>query len=345
MKRRKFGQLLLGSPLLLTKPMKSLNSSQQKKTRKPARLKKGDVVGLIAPASAASAEKFEKAIANIKALGLQIKVGQYARLKTGFLAGTDDQRLSDLHGMYMDKNVQAIWAVRGGYGTTRILSKINYSLIQRNPKILIGYSDITGLTNAIYAKTGVVGFHGPVGSSGFTDYNLTYLRKVLFEGPDKMELKIGDANNHEKDPAFRPRVITSGIMTGKLIGGNLTLLSAMAGTCQLPDFKNKIVFIEDIGEKPYRIDRMLTQLLNATNLAKASGILLGVFYDCETKNTDSSFTLEAVLNERLGGLGVPVFYGFPIGHIDDMVTIPVGIRAQFNTGTQVLTYLESPFTS
>ncbi len=344
MDRRKFNKLILGAPLLLApqQNLPAIGGPYGIKIKKPLRLQKGDKVGLIAPASAASQEKFEKAIFNLESLGLQVSVGNYAHEKTGFLAGSDEKRLSDLHRMYEEDSIKAIWAVRGGYGTTRILSRLNYKMIRKKAKILIGYSDITALSNAIFAKSGVVGFHGPLGSSDFTDYNLEYLQKVLFEGHVKLSVSIGDANRDNPSDAFRQQVITPGHMKGRLAGGNLTLLSSMAGTGLLPDFKGKIVFMEDIGEKPYRIDRMLTQLLNTTNLAKASGILLGVFEDCETDDTESSWTLEEVLRDRLGKLGIPVFYGFPIGHIKDQATIPIGIRAQFDTTSRELIYLESP---
>lgn len=344
MDRRKFSKILLGTPLIMTNPFsaQARKEDSRRRIRKPKRLQKGDKVGLIAPASAASMEKFEKAIYNIESLGLQPHVGTYAREKTGFLAGDDDKRLADLHRMFEEDTVKAIWAIRGGYGTTRLLDHINFNTIRKNPKILVGYSDITALSNAIFARSGVIGFHGPVASSDFTEYNLEYIQKVLFEGHVKLSLSADQANSLETASAFQQKVITPGRMTGKLVGGNLSLLSSLAGTGYLPNLKGKLVFIEDIGEKPYRIDRMLTQLLSATNLAKASGILLGVFNDCEAESTQNSFSLDEVLRDRLGHLGIPVFYGFPFGHIKDQVTIPIGIQATFSTTERKLTYLESP---
>ncbi|HHB78606.1 MAG TPA: LD-carboxypeptidase [Saprospiraceae bacterium] len=344
MDRRKFNKLILGAPLLLASPktLPAISGPYGIRIKKPPRLQKGDKVGLIAPASAATQEKFEKAIFNIESLGLKVSVGTYAHEKTGFLAGDDDKRLSDLHRMFEEDSIKAIWAVRGGYGTTRLIPRLNYRMIRKHPKILIGYSDITALSNAIFARSGVVGFHGPVASSDFTDYNLEYLQKVLFEGHVKLTVQIGYANSNNVSDAYRQQVITPGHMKGHLAGGNLSLLSAMVGTGYLPDFNRKIVFIEDIGEKPYRIDRMLTQLLTSTNLAKASGILLGIFEDCETDDPENSWTLQEVLRDRLGKLGMPVFYGFPIGHIQDQATIPIGITAKFDTTSRELIYLESP---
>ncbi len=344
MERRKFNKILFGAPLLLSTPpnLAKVGGPYGIKIKKPPRLQKGDKVGLIAPASPASAEKFEKAIFNLEKLGLNVSVGTYAHNKIGYLAGEDDKRLSDLHRMYEEDSIKAIWSVRGGYGTTRIIKQLNYKMIRKHPKILIGYSDITALSNAIFARSGVVGFHGPLGSSDFTAYNMDYLQKVLFEGHVKLTVEIGYANREQTSDAYRQRVITPGKMRGRLAGGNLSLLSAMAGTGLLPDFKDKIIFIEDIGEKPYRIDRMLTQLLTSTNIHKASGILLGVFEDCETDDTENSWTLEEVLRDRLGKMGIPVFYGFPVGHIKDQATLPIGIHASFDTTSRKLIYLESP---
>jgi len=343
MDRRKFNRLLLGTPLLFAKyPKVSESSPYGIRIKKPPRLKKGDKIGLIAPASAPTVDKFEHAIYNLESLGLNVKAGMYAREKTGFLAGTDDQRRSDLMRMFEEDSIKAIWAVRGGYGTTRILPYLDYRLIRKHPKILVGFSDITALTNAIFARSGVVGFHGPVAASEWTDYDRHYIQKMLFETHVRIAVEPDGANGDQTDPLFSPRVITPGHMTGRVVGGNLTLLSAMVGTGLLPDFKDKIVLIEDIDEAPYRIDRMLTQLLTSTKLYQAAGILLGVFKGCETDNKENSFTLQEVLRDRLGQLGMPVYYGFPFGHIRDQPVLPIGIKASFDTSERILKYLESP---
>ena len=308
---------------------------------KPQRLQKGDTVGLITPASPASEEKIKKAIQNIENQGFKVKYTDAIRLKNGHLAGTDAQRLANLHDMFADKEVKAIWCVRGGYGCTRILPQVDYRLIKKNPKILIGYSDVTALLHAVQQKTGLMCFHGPVGASTFTEYNLEHLTKTLFEPDNQHLITLSKENLEKQDVAYQPVLIKSGTARGKLSGGNLCLLSTMAGTPYQVDFTDKIVFLEDVGEKPYRVDRMLTQLLQSSNLAKAKGIVLGIFEDCQPKDEEYSLSLIDTLKERLGNLNMPVLYGFSFGHIQNMCTLPLGIEAEFNADAMTLQFLEN----
>ena len=308
---------------------------------KPQRLQKGDTIGLITPASPASEEKIKKAIQNIENQGFKVKYTDAIRLKNGHLAGTDAQRLANLHDMFADKEVKAIWCVRGGYGCTRILPQIDYRLIKKNPKILIGYSDVTALLHAVQQKTGLMCFHGPVGASTFTEYNLEHLTKTLFEPDNQHLITLSKENLEKQDAAYQPVLIKGGKVCGKLSGGNLCLLSTMAGTPYQVDFTDKIVFLEDVGEKPYRVDRMLTQLLQSSNLAKAKGIVLGIFEDCQPKDEEYSLSLIDTLKERLGNLNMPVLYGFSFGHIQNMCTLPLGIEAEFNADAMTLQFLEN----
>ncbi len=303
--------------------------------RKLKPLKAGDTVGLIAPGSPVSPEKFERALSNMKQLGLKVKYNDSALFNYGYLAGTDQQRLDDLHGMFANDEVDAIWCLRGGYGCTRLLPYINYKLIKKHPKILIGYSDVTALLIAIQQKTGMVGFHGPVATSVFTDYALTGIRATLMENNINHIIKAADFD-HPK------AIINPGIARGCLTGGNLSLLAAMAGTKYEMESKGKIIFIEDIGEKPYRIDRMLTQLLQAGLFKNAAGIALGVFDDCEAKPNDNSLSLIDTLKDRLSGLNIPVYYGMPFGHINDQCTFPVGIKAELNANEGTIRFLQAP---
>ncbi len=311
-----------------------------KKCIKPKTLAPGDTIGLITPSSSITEEKLEKAIANMKMLGLKVKLGKHIKAINGYLAGTDEQRLEDLHNMFADDEVDGIWCIRGGYGVGRILPKINYKLIKKNPKVLIGYSDITALLLAIYQKTGLIGFHGPLASSDFTDYSVKHLKGVLMNPQMSYTMDHAMDSDDSTDKAYHSKVLRSGKAKGELTGGNLTLLAAAMGTDFQPKFKNKLVFIEDIGERPYRLDRMFTQLLQSSDLHKAGGILLGVFEGCEAKENDRSLSLMEMFKDRLGHLEMPIIYGLSFGHIKNHMTLPVGIEAKMDTDKRTVTLLE-----
>lgn len=308
---------------------------------KPARLKPGATIGLIAPASPPAEEKFVRAYANLEAFGFKVKPGEFLRAQNGYLAGTDAQRLSDLHRAFSDPEVDAVWCLRGGYGCGRLLPDIDYDLIRKHPKPLIGYSDVTALHLAIHAKTGLVTFHGPVTASEFPENTIRHFKSVLMEPVAPYEIAAPGPDEILPGDEFKPFVIVPGKARGPLMGGNLALLSALAGTPFSPVYKDKLVFIEDIGEVPYRLDRMLTQMLQATDLAKAAGIALGVFTDCRSKGDGPSMTMQETLADRLGNLGIPVLYGLPFGHVAHQATFPYGIEAALDTERQTLTLLET----
>lgn len=314
----------------------------RKKLLRPSRLRKGDQVGLITPASYIDDDGLQKAVSNLEALGLRVVMGKHIRSLYGSLAGTDAERLADLHSMFANPDIRGIWCARGGYGAARLLEDVDYQLIRRNPKVLVGYSDITALHAALLQAAGLVTFHGPVGSSTFTDYTLAQLHAVLFEPQESHLIEVASAQQEqaEADALYKTAVITGGQAEGQLIGGNLSLLASLAGTAYLPDIKGKLVFIEDIGEKPYRIDRMLTTLRQAWPLEQAAGIVLGVFADCEAKEGSRSLSLQQTLKDRLGDLGIPVCYGLSFGHIEHMTTLPVGVRARLDTSSMSLRLLE-----
>lgn len=267
------------------------------------------------------------------------------RVKKGFLAGTDKQRLVDLHTMFGDPEIKGVVCARGGYGSGRLLPYIDYDLIKSNPKVLVGYSDITALLFAIQAKTGLVCFHGPVGASNYSDFTSGQFEDVLIKGKNKANIEQPKDWKDEQDLAFKLLQMSPGAATGALVGGNLSLLVSLIGTPYDLSYDDKIVFIEDVGESPYRIDRMLTQLLNAGKLDKAKGLALGVFAGCETKPDDpdysQSLSLREVLEDRLASLGIPVLYGLPIGHIDDNATVALGVMAELDVDKGCLKILES----
>ena len=295
----------------------------------PPALREGDTIGLISPAGPINEEKIQNAMENVLNMGLNYKIGQSATKESGYLAGTDKERLEDIHNMFANPDIKAIWCIRGGFGCTRILPHLNYDLIKNNPKILIGYSDVTALLSAIYIKTGLVGFHGPVAGAVQTIYSKYILNSLIMDKSSNCEIIAKNEMLFEKN--YPNYIIRPGQGSGNLVGGNLSLLSAMCGTPYLPPFKNNIVFIEDIGEKPYRLDRMLTQLIQGSDIKEANGIVLGNFVDCEKKEGERSYALKEVILDKIGSLNIPSLYGMPFGHMDDQCTLPIGIHAELDT--------------
>lgn len=342
MKRREFNSLW---PVLLAAGGSGkIVSPPRKKPAtiiKPARLKKGDLIGLITPGSFAPDSALAKAKRNMEALGFKVKLGEHIRAKRGYNAGTDEQRLEDLHSMFADDSVKGIWCVRGGYGCTRLLPLIDFDLIRTHPKALIGFSDITALSNAIFQQTGLVGFHGPVGSSEIADFSAGHFKAVLMEGRSSHLIQLDEHPNTSGDEDFQPLTIRHGLARGILAGGNLSILAAMAGTKFELDATNKLLFLEDISEKPYRIDRMLTQLRQSCDLKQANGFALGIFADCKADPGDETLKLKEALKDRLVPLSKPTQYGYPFGHIRHQCILPVGIEAELNTRQKSLRLLES----
>ena len=347
MHRRNFNKLLAIGPLSLgvINPISAGTENPKKPKRaliKPAALKPGDRVGLVTPAGPINPEKFQNAITNLESMGLMPVYTQSAFSRNGYLAGGDEERLADLHNMIADPVIKAIWCLRGGYGCTRIINKLDYNLFKKNPKIIIGYSDTTALLLAVYAISGLVGFHGAVAISDvFTPFTASQVQSVLFGNtslPHEIPFQTQSADKFVTGHA--PYGIHEGKCSGELTGGNLSLLVCLPNTSFAPSYAGKLVFIEDIGEKPYRIDRMLTFLLESTDLSKAAGIILGVFNDCDTLDKESSMTLKQVLTDRLEPLKIPCFYGFTFGHVVDICTFPVGVMANMDTSKLSIHLLE-----
>ncbi|MBS1793441.1 MAG: LD-carboxypeptidase [Acidobacteria bacterium] len=343
MKRRELLTTLLAFPFLAQAFFgKTRNAlAGGKKLIKPKRLAAGATVGVIAPASAPAPEDFDKALKNLAELGFQTKVGKYARGRNGFLSGTDKERLEDLHWAFSDKSIDAVWCVRGGYGVSRILPNVDFELIRKNPKVFIGYSDITALHVAISQNCGLVTFHGPVAASTYSDYPKKHVLNVLTNPTAPYKVELSPDNQAKSSNLYKTETIVKGKARGRLVGGNLSLLAALAGTpFGLRDVKGKILFTEDVGEQPYRLDRMFTQLRQSVDLKSLAGIALGVFEDCNPKDPASQTVIE-VIRDRLGDLGVPVVYGLSFGHIRDQFTLPVGIEAELDADAATLTFLET----
>ena len=310
---------------------------------KPTRLKPGNTLGLIAPGSYISEDELKDSIENLEKLGYNVVYTERILSKYGYLAGDDKSRADELNAMFANANVDGIVCARGGYGCVRILPMLDYELIKNNPKVLIGYSDITALVNAIYFKTGLITFHGPVGISSFNEFSVNYFNEVLAH--PKNNLSLVSAKGEDQKEEEKIQTITSGKAVGELVGGNLSVLNSLIGTQYDFDGEGKIIFLEEIGEEPYRIDRMLTQLIQSGKFDKAVGIALGVFKDCEPKEKDpsfsTSFSLSEVLFDRLSVLKIPVIYGLSFGHIKNKFTLPVGIKAELDTINQTITLLEN----
>ncbi|AMM51038.1 microcin C7 resistance protein MccF [Rufibacter sp. DG15C] len=319
-------------PLLGFSSSDSKTVDKSPKTILPPRLKPNDTVGLICPAGAAfSKEKVQITVESLEALGLKVKLGKHVFDRFGYLAGTDQARAEDVNAMFADKSVQGILAIHGGWGCARLLPLLDYKTIQRNPKAFIGYSDITSLLLAITAKTGLVTFHGPVGSATWNKFSVDSFKQVLFDGAPALfenPKELGDNLALTKD---RITTITPGTTKGRLVGGNLTVLTSIIGSEYLPNWKDAILFLEDTNENVYRVDRMLTQLKLAGVLHQVSGVVFGKCSDCEPGNNSyGSLTLEEVLEQHLQPLKVPVYSGAMIGHITHKFTIPVGAEAEIN---------------
>ncbi len=310
----------------------------------PKRLRPGDTVGLVAPSSNAwEDEDIRFAIETVESLGYQVKPGKNLYRREAYLAGTDEQRAADLNAAFADDSVDAVFAMRGGYGAQRILPYLDYEAIQRNPKIFIGFSDITALHCAIHGRTGLVTFHGPTAMRTWSEYTLAEMRKVLIEpsapvrlaGPPPFDSRPGKV---ERENRITPLV--GGKARGRLVGGNLTLLSSLLGTPYQPDFAGKILFIEDVGESPYRVDRMLTHLWLAGVFEACAGVALGKFTDAKPGGGRSR-SLEEIFRDRFEPLGKPAVRGLMIGHIDDIATIPVGAEAELDANSGKLTLFET----
>lgn len=288
------------------------------------RLKNGDTIGLISPASIESIENINNGKRIIENLGFNIAEGKHIYDKWGYFAGRDKDRAEDIMRMFIDDSIDMILCVRGGYGSMRILPFIDFDLIKKHPKIIIGYSDITVLLNIINQRCGLITFHGPTLSSDLQEKNtLMSLLNTLKDGykpysiinPSSIILECYGKENVE----------------GELVGGNLCLITSNLGTPYEIDTKNKILFLEEVGEEPYRIDRMLTQLILAGKLQQCKGIILGQFTDCDINGEkENEFTLWQVIENRILSLNKPVMLNLMSGHSYPKLTLPIGARVELN---------------
>lgn len=307
---------------------------------RPARLRPGDTVALVAPASANFLQaEIEAAQALVEALGLKPRPGAHLASRYGYLAGRDRERAADVNAAFADPEVRALLAVRGGWGCARLLPLLDYAAIARQPKILLGYSDVTALLLALHARTGLVTFHGPIALSAWTPFTASLARRLLFdaEAPEYRNNVQDDGRLVPRQ--YRTRTLTPGTARGRLLGGNLTVLSHLVGSPYLPDWRGALLFLEDIHEDIYRVDRMLTHLRLAGILESVAGVVFGTCSECEPGQGYGSLTLEEVLDDHIASLGVPAFSGAMIGHIDDQFTLPLGIEAELDARAGTLRLL------
>ena len=304
--------------------------------RVPRRLAKGDLLGIICPASpVADTARIERGVRYLESLGYRVTVGANAAKSDGYLAGSDEERASDIHAMFSDARVKGIFCARGGYGTGRLLGLIDYRHIARHPKIFVGYSDVTALQLALWKKCALVTYHGPMSAvemagpiDPFTEESLW---NTLTAAAPGMTAARGSRS------ADRRRV------RGRLLGGNLSLIASVMGTPWEPDFRGTILFLEEIGEDPYRVDRMLVQLAHAGAARRAAATVMGEFTACVVRESGTpTRPLEASFADFAAQARGPVAQGFPVGHEKRMATLPLGIRALLDAGEGSLTLEEAP---
>ena len=312
----------------------------------PPGLRQGDTIMLVAPSGSISPERIELAKKQLLALGYRVRVQDDAASEYGYLAGDDARRAAELMAAFRQPDVDAIFPMKGGYGVTRILDRLDYEIIRQHPKIVVGYSDITALHLALAAKANLVTFHSPNASTGFTpesgfnEYAAKYLwRSILADQNDESSSPIV----YESPVGSKPmRAMRPGVAQGRLTGGNLTLISSLMGTPYEMKTAKRVVFLEDIGEAPYRIDRYLSQLKLAGKLRNPAAVILGQFTDCDA---DGGLSLQQVFEDYFADAPYPVIANFPAGHVSSNATLPMGVNVEVDANQARVTVLQNPVSS
>lgn len=302
---------------------------------RPPRLARGSRVALLAPAGPlGERDDLRRGVELCQALGYEPVPGAHVLDRYGYLAGTDQARLSDLNHALRDPAIDALWCLRGGYGVTRILPYVDLEALARHPKVVIGYSDITALLLALYRATGVVTFHGPMSRAPLSGFSRAHFETLLTRPEPAGRLGRLPLPAEVVVPRSpRIRAIHGGVAEGPLVGGNLSLLTALAGTRHFPPLEGALLFLEEVGEDLYRVDRMLAQLRMTGAFEQVAGVVVGQFTDMKRGAGDGgALGFDEVLATYFGPLRVPVAYGFPFGHVEDQWTLPVGARARLDAG-------------
>jgi muramoyltetrapeptide carboxypeptidase len=334
MKRKDFLKNTVGS-LVAGSLLSSFENAPTRSKILPKGLKAGDLIGITAPAGSIwNKAHIEKIKGILHEQGFKTKVGKTVYAQEGYLAGSDELRATELMDFFKDPTVKAILTMRGGWGCARILDRLDYNIIRENPKIIIGFSDITSLVNAIHSQTGMITFHGPCGYSSWGKFTLDQVKQTLVGG---------HAFTLKNPQEYEAPLITyqHGKATGELIGGNLTVIATMIGTKYEPNWFQKLLFLEEIGEEPYRIDRLLWQLKQAGAFEQINGLILGSFKNCSPEEPSKSFSLAEVFEQHFNAAKFPVYYGAAIGHIGPKFTVPIGAKAQMDADMYTIQILES----
>ena len=292
----------------------------------------GARVALVAPAGPLRGEEdLSRAEQNVRSFGWEPIAAPHALARLGYLAGSDAERLADINRAFADESVEAVWCIRGGYGVARLLDQIDYAALRRRPKPLIGYSDITALHAAVGARCEIVTYHGPTARAVLSPFSRASLERALTQRGEPCGV------------APAAETLFSGRARGRLTGGNLALLCALAGTPYAPDYQDAILVLEDVNEPIYRIDRMLTQLRLSGALERCAGLVFGAFTDVPTgapEESGGARTLNEVLSEMAERTGIPCISGAPVGHIEDQWTLPLGANSELDADSRTLTVIE-----
>ena len=343
MNRRRFVQSLGAAALATHLPSPRLMAAAPAAV-KPKRLAAGDTVALVSPASATfNSIDLQIARESLEALGFKVRAGDHMMERHGNLAGADKARAEDINKAFADRSVHAVHAIRGGWGSARVLPYLDFDTIRRNPKVLIGYSDITALLLSIHARTGLITFHGPIGMGRWDTWSLDYYKRLLFNAEavtytNKQGIS-GDRNSLTQ-VEFRTLTIAPGKARGRLLGGNLSVLAAILGSPYVPDWDGAILFLEEVGEDLYRVDRMMTHLKIAGVLAKLKGFVFGGCSECGPGTGYGALTLEEILRDHVKPLGIPAWQGAMIGHSQPQWTLPVGAEVEIDASAGTITLIE-----
>ncbi len=309
---------------------------------RPPALGPGARVALIAPAGPLlEHDDLVRGEELCRALGFEPRLGPNAFRHYGYLAGTDEERLADLNSAIADPRIDAIWCLRGGYGMTRILDRVDFAPLRARPKAILGYSDITALLNGAQIAAGIVTYHAPIAVAPLTPFSRWHLDRVLTSvSPPGRLGRVAPPADVLVPAQGRLVTLVPGEATGPLVGGNLTLLQCLIGTRYFPDLDGCLLFFEDVGEDLYSVDRMLAQLRSVGALQRVAGVLVGQFTEMKRGTGDGALGFDQVLATYLAPLKVPVAYGFPIGHVDDQWTLPLGVPARLDASACELEILE-----
>lgn len=323
------------SGLMIPSVIQTTSNDTPPKISPPA-LKKGDTIALTAPAGAIFNQNYiDKIEIKLKNLGFKVVKGETLQAENGYLAGSDDLRANELHSFFQSKNVHAILAMRGGWGCARLFPLLDFELIKNNPKIIMGYSDLTSLLIAITNKTGLITYHGPMGYSSWKSFSSDQVLNTLVYGNQHKIMNPPDYQSELK-------TYVQGTAKGELVGGNLTVVCSLLGTEFEPRWQGKILFLEETKEEPYRIDRLLWQLKLAGVFQKINGLVLGAFNQCEAETPEESFTLSEVFDQHFNELDIPVYSGAAFGHIIPKIVLPIGVLTEMDANQFSLQFLESP---